>query len=162
MSTTDAQFDRLLSIAEENGILYKKERAAIMLMASCIYDKQRVRDVLRNPELKIQPKDKTLLLNVLSENNSYRRDKAYTVLFRQFGIHKNLIAEVLSVSERLVRNYHRWYREFDFEYLLNNSIGLNFDLSLLRALSMKIKQSSNNEKENLNRNDIDIGFVIYL
>ena len=49
-----------------------------------------------------------------------------------------------------------------FEYLLNNNIGLNFDLSLLRALSMKIKQSSNNEKENLNRNDIDIGLVIYL
>jgi len=121
MSTTDAQFDRLLSIAEENGILYKKERAAIMLMASCIFDKQRVRDVLRNLELKIQPKDKTLLLNVLSENNSYRRDKAYTILFRQFGIHKNLIAEVLSISERLVRNYHRWYREFDFEYLLNKN-----------------------------------------
>lgn len=121
MSVTDAHFNHLLSIAEENAKLYKKERAAIMLMTSCILDKQRVREVLRNPKIQIQPKDKTLLLDVLFGNNSYRRDKAYTILFRQFGIHKNLIAEVLSISESAVRKYHRWYKNFGFVWLMNKN-----------------------------------------
>lgn len=121
MSVTEGHFDHLLSIAKKNEILYKKERAAIMLMTSCILDKQRVKDILRNPEIKIQPKDKTLLLDALSRNNSYRRYKAYTVLFRQFGIHKNLIAEVLSISESTVRKYHRWYKNFGFAYLINKN-----------------------------------------
>lgn len=50
-----------------------------------------------------------------------------------------------------------------FEYLLNNNIGLNIDLSILQALSMKVKPSStNSEKENVNRYDINVGIAIYL
>ena len=121
MNTTDVQFEHLLSIANENAILHKKQRAAIMLMASCIFDKQRVRYILRNPTIKVQPKDKNLLLDTLAENNLHCRIKAYTVLFREFGINKHLIAEVLSISERSVRNYYRWYKYFGFEYLMNKN-----------------------------------------
>ncbi|MFC2002877.1 IS630 family transposase [Chloroflexota bacterium] len=121
MTTTDVQLDHLLSIAKENEILYKKERAVIMLMTSLILDKQRVCEILKNPEIKIQPREKALLLGVLFGKDSFRKEKAYTILFGQLGIHKNLIAEGLSITKRTVRNYHRCYKEFGLSHLMNKN-----------------------------------------
>ena len=61
MSTTDIQFERLLSLAKENEILRQKEREAIILMASLILDKQRVCDILKNSTIEILQSEKAIL-----------------------------------------------------------------------------------------------------
>jgi len=96
MNTTDAQFRHVLSLAEENEILRQKEREAIMLMTSLILDKQRVCDILKNRTIEIQQGEITLLLDALFDKNLYRKKKAYTILFRQLGIHECLVGETRS------------------------------------------------------------------
>ena len=121
MSTTDAQFGHLLSLVEENEILRQKEREAIMLMTSLILDKQRVCDILKNPTIEIQQGEEVLLLDALFGDNPYRKEKAYTILFRQLGIHASLVADVLSIAPRTVRNRHRCYKEFGLAHLLSKN-----------------------------------------
>jgi len=48
-----------------------------------------------------------------------------------------------------------------FEYLFNTGIGFAIDISFLRALPMKIKNATNDDKENIDRFDINGGLVIY-
>ena len=121
MSMIDAQFRHLLSLAEETEILRQKEREVISMMTSLILDKQRVCDILKNPTIEIQQGEKALLLDALFDNNLYRKKKAYTILFRQLGIHGRLIADALSITPRTIRNYHRCYRRFGLAHLLNKN-----------------------------------------
>jgi len=121
MSTTGDQFEHLLSLAEENEILHQKEREAIMLMTSLILNKRRVLDILINSTIEIQQDEKALLLDALFDNNPYRKEKAYTILFRQLGIHQCLVADVLSIAPRTIRKRHRCYKEFGLAHLLNKN-----------------------------------------
>ncbi len=121
MSTTDAQFQHLLSLVEENERLRQRERDIIMLMTSLILDKQRVYTILQNPTVRIQESEKALMVDALSENNLYRKKKIYTILFCQLGIHKCLVAEVLSIAQRTVRKHHHCYKEFGLAHLLGKN-----------------------------------------
>ncbi len=121
MSTTDAQFEHLLSIAEESELLHQKEREIILLMTSLILDKQRIYDILEYPTINIQQSEKDLLLYALFDKNLFRKEKAYTILFCQLGIDKYLIADVLSIGQRAVRNRHQCYKKFGLAYLLNKN-----------------------------------------
>ncbi len=121
MSTTDAQFEHLLSIAEENELLHTKEREIILLMTSLILEKQRVYNILEYPTINIRQGEKDLLLDALFDKNLYRKEKAYTILFCQLGINKYLIADVLSIEQRTVRNRHQCYKKFGLAYLLNKN-----------------------------------------
>jgi len=121
MSTSDDQFEYLLSLAKENEILRQKEREATMLMTSLILNKRRVCDILINSTIEIQQDEKALLLDALFDNNLYRKEKAYTILFRQLGIHQCLVADVLSIAPRTIRKRHRCYKEFGLAHLLNKN-----------------------------------------
>jgi transposase len=91
-----------------------------MLMTSLILDKRRVCDILRNSKIKIQQGEKALLLDALFDNNLYRKERAYTILFRQLGIHGRLVADALSIVPRTVRERHQCYKEFGLAHLLSS------------------------------------------
>jgi len=143
MSITDAQFEHLLSIAEDNKRLFQKERKAIILMISLILDKHRVCDTLNNPRIEIQQGEKALLLATLFENNLYRREKAYTILFRQLGIPERLISDVLSLATRTVRNRHRFYEKFGLVHYLskNKKLQRKLENSELKELIFEMLHS---------------------
>ena len=48
------------------------------------------------------------------------------------------------------------------EYRINNHFGFNIDFSLLQIPSTKINSSTNDEKENLSRYDVNVGLIVYL
>ena len=109
MSTTDAQFQKLLSLADENQTLCKKEKDVSLLMTSLILDKCRVCAILKNPQIEIQQGEKAILIEALFGNNLYKKRQAYAILFCQLGINKYLVADVLFITQRIVRNHHRCY-----------------------------------------------------
>ena len=121
MSTTDAQFQKLLSLADENQTLCKKEKDVSLLMTSLILDKCRVCAILKNPQIEIQQGEKAILIEALFGNNLYKKRQAYAILFCQLGINKYLVADVLFITQRTVRNHHRCYKEFGLAYLLSKN-----------------------------------------
>lgn len=143
MSTTDAQFEHILSLADENEILRQKEREAIMLMTSLILDKRRVCDILKYSTIEIQQGEKALLLDALFDNNLYQKEKAFTILFRQLGIHEYLVADVLSIAPRTIRKRHRCYKEFGLAYLLskNRKLQRKRDNTVLKELVFEVLHS---------------------
>ncbi len=121
MSTTDAQFQHLLTLAEENNTLRQREREAIMLMTSLILNRQRVYGILKYPTIEIHDNEKALLLDAIFEENLYRKKKAYTILFLQLGIHERLVADVLSVTPRTIRKRHQCYKTVGLAHLLDKN-----------------------------------------
>jgi transposase len=97
------------------------EREVILFMTSLILDKNKVKTILDKNSLSFSDNDITTLMQVISNDNMYRRKKAYTVLFRNLNIHKELISKVLSIHERTVRKYFHYYKTSGLDNLLNKS-----------------------------------------
>ena len=114
-----------------------------MLLISLILDKQKVCEILKNPTIEIHPGEKALLLDTLFGNNLYQKKKAYTILFRQLGIHERLVADVLSIAPRTVRKRRQYYKEFGLANFLskNKKLQRNFDNTELKELVFEMLHS---------------------
>lgn len=132
--------DKILSLYAENIRLRERERQIILFMTSLILDNQKANRVISNPINDISDCEKTLLLKSITNNNLNRRKKAFTILFLKLGIHKNLIAAVLSLSEKKIRRVRDRYKSIGLELFLNKNIKeeRNYQKEELKELVFKI------------------------
>lgn len=120
-SSENSLINKILLFCEENRRLRDRERKIILFMTSLILDNHRTNRIISNPFIDIPDCEKALMSKTISEDNLYHRKKTFIILFLKLGIHKKLIAEVLSFGERRIRNARNAYNSFGLEYFLNKN-----------------------------------------
>jgi len=143
----NAIIDKILSLSIENRRLLDRERKIILFMTSLILDNHKANRIVSNLLIDIPDCEKTLLSRTISIDSLYRRKKAFAILFLKLGIQKNLIAEVLTLSERTIRNARNIYKNMGLEFYLNKNRKKErkYDNEVVKELVFKILHSPPSE-----------------
>ena len=115
VNSMDSGLKKYVFLLEENRTLRLLEREVLLFMNSLIFDKNKINIILGKNSLGFSEDDIVTLLQAISDDNIYRRKKAYTILFRNLNIHKELISKVLSINERTVRKTFHYYKNFGLD-----------------------------------------------
>jgi len=121
VNSMDSGLKKYVFLLEENRRLRLLERERLLFMNSLIFDKNKINIILGKNTLGFSEDDIVTLLQAIYDDNIYRRKKAYTILFRNLNIHKELISQVLSINERTVRKTFHYYKNYGLDNLLNKN-----------------------------------------